>query len=60
MVPPKPVLQGGEGQSIILTHDELADLFEAKRIYVTAVYKGDAPWLKNVSNEISIQHLLGV
>ncbi|MCG6451646.1 MULTISPECIES: hypothetical protein [Vibrio harveyi group] len=29
-----------KGQGIILTHDELADLFEAKRIYVTAVYKG--------------------
>ncbi len=29
-----------KGQSTMLTHDELADLFEAKRIYVTAVYKG--------------------
>ena len=31
-----------KGQSIMLTHYELADLFEAKRIYVTAVYEGRA------------------
>lgn len=31
-----------KGQSIRLTHDELADLFEAKCIYMAAIYEGRA------------------
>lgn len=29
-----------KGRRTEITHDELADLFEAKRIYVKAVYEG--------------------
>ncbi|MGL6026889.1 MAG: hypothetical protein ACRC0U_07365 [Vibrio sp.] len=29
-----------KGMRTEITHDELADLFEAKRLYVTAIYGG--------------------